>query len=239
MKLVIFADVHGNLPALQTVTERIRREGYDAVIHLGDAIGIGPYPAECLDELLALPNFHSVMGNHDAWFAHGLPDPLPPSMRAGEAAHHRWTHRQLNPAQRTAIAQWPYVIQRNFDGVSMSFFHYALDASGHDFAPIQRNPSAGDLDALFAPYRADLICFGHHHPFCDVSSRTRYINPGSLGCQAAAVAPYAIVMCRPESFAVEHCRLPYDDSPLFAAFEQRDVPERKFLYRAFFGGRFV
>jgi hypothetical protein len=32
--------------------------------------------------------------------------------------------------------------------------------------------------------------------------------------------------------------VPYDDEPLFRAFEERRVPERAFLYRAFFGGRF-
>ena len=32
-------------------------------------------PQECLDLILNTPRLFPVMGNHDAWFAHGLPDP--------------------------------------------------------------------------------------------------------------------------------------------------------------------
>jgi hypothetical protein len=37
---------------------------------------------------------------------------------------------------------------------------------------------------------------------------------------------------------VTHCSVPYDDTSLLQAFEGRRVPERAFLYHAFFGGRF-
>lgn len=38
---------------------------------------------------------------------------------------------------------------------------------------------------------------------------------------------------------MEHRRVVYDDVVLFRAFEQPEVPTRVFIYRAFFGGRFV
>ena len=66
MRVVVITDVHANLPALKAVLESIRVEGYDALVHTGDAIAIGPYPAECLDLLLGVPNIRFVMGNHDA-----------------------------------------------------------------------------------------------------------------------------------------------------------------------------
>ena len=46
MKIAVLTDVHGNLPALQVALRAIRREGADAIFHTGDAIGIGPFPAE-------------------------------------------------------------------------------------------------------------------------------------------------------------------------------------------------
>lgn len=61
MKLVVFSDVHANLPALEAALERIRYEGYDLLLHLGDAIGIGPQPAECLELLLQTPNIRFVL----------------------------------------------------------------------------------------------------------------------------------------------------------------------------------
>ncbi len=56
MKIAVLTDVHGNLPALQAALRGIRREGCDAIFHTGDSIGIGPYPAECLELLLNTPN---------------------------------------------------------------------------------------------------------------------------------------------------------------------------------------
>jgi hypothetical protein len=40
-------------------------------------------------------------------------------------------------------------------------------------------------------------------------------------------------------YRVEHRRVVYDDVVLFRAFEHPEVPTRVFIYRAFFGGRFV
>ena len=66
MKIALLTAVHGNLPALTAALAAIARDGVDATYHLGDAIGIGPYPAECLDLLLATPRLHAILGNHDA-----------------------------------------------------------------------------------------------------------------------------------------------------------------------------
>lgn len=49
MRIAIISDIHGNLEALQAVSSDIDRLDVDAVICLGDSIGYGPNPAECLD----------------------------------------------------------------------------------------------------------------------------------------------------------------------------------------------
>ncbi len=76
MKIAVLTDVHGNLPALQAVLRAIRREDADAIFRTGDAIGIGPFPAECLELLLSTSVVHLTCGNHDAWFSSGIPEPL-------------------------------------------------------------------------------------------------------------------------------------------------------------------
>jgi len=72
MRIIVITDVHANLPALEAALESIRAEGYDALFHTGDTIGIGPYPAECLELLLNTPNIHFVMGNHESYFEDSL-----------------------------------------------------------------------------------------------------------------------------------------------------------------------
>jgi predicted phosphodiesterase len=51
MRIVVMTDSHANLPALQAALKDIRGNGYDVIVHTGDAVAIGPYPAECLDLL--------------------------------------------------------------------------------------------------------------------------------------------------------------------------------------------
>ncbi len=65
MRWVLFSDVHGNLEALQAVLERLEALEYDAAVCLGDTVGYGANPNECL----ALVRKHCdlvLLGNHDA-----------------------------------------------------------------------------------------------------------------------------------------------------------------------------
>ena len=149
-RIAVITDVHANLPALDAALAAIRADGPDAVYHTGDAIGIGPFPAEVLDRLLHEPGLRPVMGNHDGWFAFGLPDPRPPWMSEGELAHQRWTHAQLDPALGPVVAAWPWVIEEEVGGMPVAFLHYALDGTGRGFVdPIP----ASDAAALDRPLR--------------------------------------------------------------------------------------
>ena len=115
MRIAVLTDVHANLPALQAALDAIHRAGCEAIYHTGDAIAIGPHPAECLDLLLSTPNLHLTMGNHDAWFVQGLPQPRPSWMDDGEVEHHHWVYAQLDPDLKRVIAGWPWVIQESFE----------------------------------------------------------------------------------------------------------------------------
>lgn len=49
MKIAVFTDIHGNYEALKVIIEDIQKEKINNIICLGDTIGIGPNPKECLD----------------------------------------------------------------------------------------------------------------------------------------------------------------------------------------------
>lgn len=239
MKIAILADIHGNLPALQAVLQDCLRQGYDEIYSIGDAIAIGPQPAECLDLLLNTPHTHLLLGNHEMWYAFGLPEPQPEWMSDGEVVHQRWVHEQLDPALREAVAEWPVVIEESFEGVRTVLLHYEpLDAASTLFHSLDRDAGLPGLDRLFGHYGADLVFYGHSHIAADDHGQARYINPGSLGCTREPAAPYALLDCDRGRCTVEVRAVPYDDAPLFAAFEERRVPDREFLYGAFFGGRY-
>lgn len=68
MKIVIISDIHGNLEALNKVFEDIEGIKPDIIVCLGDIIGYGPNPNECLDILLKKENIVFLKGNHeDIW----------------------------------------------------------------------------------------------------------------------------------------------------------------------------
>ena len=236
--LVDLHNAHANLTALEATLGALQAEGCDAIFHTGDVIAIGPYPAESLDLLFDEPKTECVMGNHEAYFVNGLPEPRPAWMSEGEIVHQRWVHRRLGSERRSRVASWPYLINREFEGVRVAFLHYGLTESGEDFVPVERPVSVEALEGIFKAQEADLIFYGHDHRASDLQGRARYVNPGSLGCHKEAVARYCVVdFCR-GAYEVAHRSVGYDDAPLYRAFEERRVPEREFIYTAFFGGRF-
>lgn len=64
MKALIISDIHANITALDAVLEHA--EDFDATWCLGDVIGYGPDPNECIARIQSLPNLVCLLGNHDA-----------------------------------------------------------------------------------------------------------------------------------------------------------------------------
>jgi predicted phosphodiesterase len=92
MRLAVFSDLHGNLEALQAFIERIKTQDVDRLCCLGDLVGYGPNPNECVETVRSLPKVNVVLGNHD-WAAYNPGD----------------TSFDLNPVALEAI-QWTQTV---------------------------------------------------------------------------------------------------------------------------------
>ena len=64
MRIAIVSDIHANLAAFEAVIAHARAQGYDSMICLGDVVGYGPDPLECVD-LVRSTCAWSLLGNHD------------------------------------------------------------------------------------------------------------------------------------------------------------------------------
>lgn len=64
--LAIISDIHGNLPALESVLKEIGKLGCDKIISLGDVVGYYTQPHECI-QLLKKFNVLNILGNHDKY----------------------------------------------------------------------------------------------------------------------------------------------------------------------------
>jgi predicted phosphodiesterase len=236
IKIGIITDAHANFPALKAALAALDQEGCDLVVHTGDAVGIGPHPAEVLERLINRPHTHLLMGNHDEWFAFGLPRPRPSWMSAEEMEHQHWTHDQLTATMQQAVATWPYSLDLAFRDIHTLFCHYRRADDGSGFTPIIKEPRAQDLDRLFSQTEAQFIFYGHHHPMSDLSGRARYINPGALGCNPEPQARFAILEVSDDARPnLRFGSVPYDPHSMFHDFGRRGVPARETILRIFFG----
>ncbi len=107
MKALI-SDIHSNLEALQAVLADIAQHPVEAVYCLGDVIGYGPNPRECLDQIMRYPVV--LMGNHDQAV---LFDPMNFNPVAERAT--MWTRGQLDrplPTRAAADARWEFLAER-------------------------------------------------------------------------------------------------------------------------------
>jgi predicted phosphodiesterase len=60
----VISDIHSNIEALTTVLADIERRGIKDIYCLGDVVGYGPNPKECLDLIIKKTKW-CVLGNHD------------------------------------------------------------------------------------------------------------------------------------------------------------------------------
>lgn len=147
MRYAIISDVHGNLEALQAAFELISPA--DGLLCLGDIVGYGPNPNECV-ELIRARATTTVLGNHDvaAIDNFGLSYFNP---TAREAL--RWTQTVLSDANGEWLNSLGYEFRAAefllVHGAPVTYFEYILD-----------KPAAA---RAFAATDAPLIFIGHTH----------------------------------------------------------------------------
>lgn len=91
--IAILSDIHGNLEALQAVLADIGRRTIKDVYNLGDTVGYGPNPVECVD--LAMEMAVVLLGNHDLALLHD-----PEGFPTGAAKSLYWSRRLIESADQ-------------------------------------------------------------------------------------------------------------------------------------------
>jgi diadenosine tetraphosphatase ApaH/serine/threonine PP2A family protein phosphatase len=225
VRTAIISDIHANLEALTVVIDHIQQQNVDRIICLGDILGYGPNPVECVD----LVDEHcewSLMGNHDFG---ALYEPTNFNLAAEQAAF--WTRAQFEADgdSEQAARRWEFL------------GHLRVRVAFDDFIAVHGTPRRPineylfPEDAINSPVkmqqvfdRVERYCFvGHTHVpgiFTDEpdfyppedlegvyklnDSEKAIINPGSVG-QPRDLDPrssYAIL----DEDRVEFFRLDYD-----------------------------
>jgi len=106
VKRAILSDIHGNLEALTAVMKDIEEQNVDEIFCLGDVIGYGANPLECLDIIMEKAKV-CLLGNHEQG---ALYDPEGFNQRAVRAII--WTRKQLETESEKRDVRWHFLNMR-------------------------------------------------------------------------------------------------------------------------------
>lgn len=178
MKTAIVSDIHGNLAALEAVLEDIDQIGVDRIVSLGDVIGYGPNPNECLDQVMGFE--FSILGNHDS---SALFDPEGFNVTAERAIF--WTREQLESAtdgHEAAHRRMEYLCKmpRAVEEEGVVFVHGSPRGPTNEYVFPEDVQNPKKMDKLFSLFSR--LCFqGHTHVPGVFSADHRFSRPSELG----------------------------------------------------------
>jgi len=231
MRILIISDIHANLTAFQAVIQDAGK--VDATWCLGDLVGYGPDPNECIALLRTLPELSCLVGNHDA-AALGEIDLA--AFNRDASLSSQWTRSTLSPENITFLGSLPEKLVT--EQVTLAHgsprnpvWEYILDIH--------------TASENFEHFNGRVCLVGHTHMACayvlndktvtaeipepettySIKSRT-ILNPGSVGQPRDHNPRAAFAFFYPDTFTWEPHRVEYDVSSVQRRIKRAGLPFR-------------
>lgn len=238
MRILILSDIHANLNALEAVLADVGE--VEAAWCLGDLVGYGPDPNECIVRVRQLPQLTCVLGNHDAAALHSIDvDAFNPEARQAI----QWTQRTLDEASLEFLKHlpelvvvsptpdvavtlahgsprhpvWEYLLDHRAATVNFQHFETPLCFVGHTHLPV--------LYLLSDIRRTAQMVVPETGARVQITSRA-ILNPGSVGQPRDRDARAAYALFFPETQTLEFRRVAYDVGSVQARMTAARLPER-------------
>lgn len=151
MKYAIISDIHGNLEALDTVLTEIDKQKVDSIVCLGDIVGYGPNPNECVDKVREVAEV-SLAGNHD-YAPLGKLDLSYFNPWARDAI--RWTADELSESSVEFLLELPLKLE--LDGFTI------VHATPEQPTEWNYILTIGDAARNFSEFNGQVCFIGHSH----------------------------------------------------------------------------
>jgi len=217
MRFLVFSDIHGNIEALERALEEAERLRPDMIVSLGDVVGYGANPNECISLVQEAAHIR-IGGNHDVAAA-GIIGTETFNGTAQKAI--QWTSRTIHPRNRDYLGEYD-TVRRYAECV----FAHASPVSPMDWEYVY---TINQANAIFTKTTEKFIFIGHTHvpaiiehngargsrvvtgTFSPVASESRYlVNVGSIGQprDGIAAASFALLDMKKGTIAIR--RVPYD-----------------------------
>lgn len=231
MRYGIIADIHANLEALQVVLADIKQEKCTHVVCLGDVVGYGANPKECLDIIRGM-NIPVVKGNHDEYIG-SSEDPEGFNDAAAEAV--TWSRSQLTEDDRKwlrelkyfrlvanfsivhatldAPQRWGYVLDKLEAAASFTYQNTPVCFFGHTHVPLAFIRDTGVRGGTYSKFRVE-------------SGKKYFVNVGSVGQPRDGDPRAAYVIYDLRQQTIELRRLEYDIATAQRKIRAAGLPER-------------
>lgn len=182
MKLAVISDIHGNIPALESVIEDLLAWQPDKVIVNGDLVNRGPCSLQGMQLLQqAIPGIEYLQGNHESFVIHAADNPVEPGHVKYEMHQlAQWTVKQLGNEIIDSIRQWQDHIDLN-DLEGGCSFHVTHGSRLGNRDGISEKTPEDNLPAKIGDPR-DLFVVSHtHRTMLRHFNNTLIVNTGSVG----------------------------------------------------------
>jgi len=234
MRYAILADIHANLDALTAVLGDVEQQGgVDEIWCLGDIVGYGPDPHECI-ELLRQHRHVCVAGNHD-WAAIGKISTADFNPDAALACH--WTAGQLSQEDIQYLENlplaidkdvftlvhgsprepiWEYVISTSIARENFSFFRSPYCLVGHSHVPLVFKEDNGSCTFSRLVDNIGLA----------LGESRLIINPGGVGQPRDGDPRASYAIYDSDTRMVRLYRIPYDVAAVQDRMMEKGLPVR-------------
>ncbi|MBM4446722.1 MAG: metallophosphoesterase family protein [Chloroflexi bacterium] len=232
MRYAILGDIHSNLTAFEAVLrDADDRGGFDKMWCLGDVVGYGPDPHECLERLRQFEHV-CVAGNHD-WAAIGKMDTADFNPVAARACH--WTAQQLTAEDKDYLQNlpltlresdftlvhgsprepiWEYLLSIEAAQDNFACFETAYCLVCHSHVPLIFELAGNKTVYRMFPEGTDL----------ELGKNRMIINPGGVGQPRDGDPRASYALYDIEAQTVHHYRVEYDIQATQKKMEERGLP---------------
>lgn len=232
MRVAIISDIHGNLEALEKAFEIIDRSNIDDIVCLGDLVGYGANPNECIDYVDRRTK-KVLLGNHDQ-AAFDLKQADFFNTYARRSA--QWTHDVLTQNHSQYLQSLPYTLT----DTGLTFVHSSPFEPEEWHYIFSNRDASGNFNHFNTP-----VCFvGHSHVpgvYCEdqitreIKKGLRYlINVGSIGQPRDGDLRLSFGIFDTEAWSYENVRSEYNVESAAEKILKAGLP--RFLAERLFGG---
>ncbi|NLZ76919.1 MAG: metallophosphoesterase family protein [Spirochaetales bacterium] len=211
MKLAVFADIHGNLRALESVLTDASQAGAEDIVFLGDLVYNGLDPQMCFELLMRYKPMVTIKGNSDEYLE------MIPSFVVNDdkdeqlLKHYKYTSIRMRKKARDEIAAFDLTRRFEICGVKMLACHGTPTNIGEGL--YESDEATLTLARTMKEEGIQVVLSGHTHIPADFTvDGIRFVNPGAIGfgLDGDTRPSYAIIECVDGKARVQFRRVEYD-----------------------------